>query len=173
MYRTQINIFHINWSFTKIIIVWWTKLSKNNIIETSCFLLVAARVLTRKGNLELDDSQLMVTAGDERILKGLRTIVIFGIGSMTQQMLELVFESSKMSGGGDIENITIIANKYAIITYEDIKGNSCIFTNINSCSLHTYIQATIIVNISVACGWMTLNHVRCNYYGVSVFCSCA
>ena len=81
-------------------------------------------MLTRKGNLELDDSQLMITAGDERILKGLRTIVISGIGSMKQQMLELVFECSKMSGGGDIENIRINANKQAVITYEDIEGSN-------------------------------------------------
>ena len=84
-------------------------------------------MLTRKINLELGDSQLMVTAGDERILKGLRTIVISGIGAMKLQMLELFFESSRMSGGGDIENIKINANKQAVITYEDIEGNSCIF----------------------------------------------
>ena len=83
-------------------------------------------MLTRKGILELEDYQLMVTAGDERILKGLRTIVVSGIGSLKQQILELVFESSKMSGGGDIENIRINANKQAVITYEDIEGNSCI-----------------------------------------------
>lgn len=57
-----------------------------------------------------------------------RTVYVTGFDTMTEEVLELVYENKKKSGGGSVESVVMDEDrKGALVTFEKEKGNFFFF----------------------------------------------
>ena len=84
-------------------------------------LTVAERVLARK-TLDFKKSQMIVSRL-EKPRWDKRTVLVTGFAMMNEEMLELLYENKKKSGGGPIECITMLeGNSAALVTFMNEAG---------------------------------------------------